>query len=87
MDLDKAQEELQESKYYPNVPQKTKDKSRGGEIPSSINPPSGCAFHPCCSLAEQACSQQLPDLVEVIRDHFVRCHAVNNTSFADNNQG
>ena len=51
-------------------------QSRGGEIPSPVNPPKGCAFHPRCSLVEQICSQQLPDLVEVGHCHFVRCHHV-----------
>jgi len=51
-------------------------QSRGGEIPSPVNPPTGCAFHPRCSLADQICSQQLPELVEVMPGHFVRCHHV-----------
>ena len=51
-------------------------QSRGGEIPSPVNPPNGCAFHPRCSLADQICSQQLPELVEVMPHHFVRCHHV-----------
>jgi len=51
-------------------------QSRGGEIPSPVNPPNGCAFHPRCSLADQICSQQLPELVEVMPHHFVRCHRV-----------
>lgn len=51
-------------------------QSRGGEIPSPVNPPSGCAFHPRCSLADRICSQQLPDLMEVMPGHFVRCHHV-----------
>jgi len=53
---------------------KPKNQSHGGEIPSSINPPSGCAFHPRCSLAEQVCVEELPNLAEVIPGHFVRCH-------------
>ena len=53
---------------------KPKKQSHGGEIPSPINPPSGCGFHPRCSLAEQVCAQELPDLAEVIPGHFVRCH-------------
>jgi len=53
---------------------KPKNQSHEGEIPSSINPPSGCAFHPRCRLAEQVCAQELPDLTEVIPGHFVRCH-------------
>lgn len=51
-------------------------QSRGGEIPSPVNPPKGCAFHPRCSLVEQICSQQLPDLIEARPSHFVRCHHV-----------
>lgn len=57
---------------------KPKKQSTGGEIPSPINPPGGCAFHPRCSLVERVCSQELPDLVEVMPGHFVRCHVVTN---------
>jgi len=55
---------------------KPKKQSRGGEIPSPVDPPSGCAFHPRCSLADEICSQKLPDIKEVIPGHFVRCHHV-----------
>ena len=55
---------------------KPEKQSIGGEIPSPVNPPNGCAFHPRCSLAEQICSQQLPDPVEAGPGHFVRCHHV-----------
>ncbi|MQY71523.1 ATP-binding cassette domain-containing protein, partial [bacterium] len=51
-------------------------QSRGGEIPSPVNPPKGCAFHPRCSLADAICSEQLPGFSEVMPDHFVRCHHV-----------
>ncbi|UCD71649.1 MAG: ABC transporter ATP-binding protein [Syntrophobacterales bacterium] len=57
---------------------KPEKQSLGGEIPSPINPPGGCAFHPRCSLVERVCSEQLPDLVEVKPGHFVRCHGVTN---------
>jgi peptide/nickel transport system ATP-binding protein len=56
---------------------KPKEESPGGEIPSPINPPSGCAFHPRCSVAQAVCSEKLPKLVEISSGHFVRCHAVN----------
>lgn len=55
---------------------KPKKQSLGGEIPSPINPPSGCAFHPRCNVAQTICSEKLPDLVEVSQGHFVRCHAM-----------
>ena len=55
---------------------KPMNQSRVGEIPSPVNPPSGCAFHPRCSLADEICTQKLPELVEVMPGHFVRCHHV-----------
>jgi peptide/nickel transport system ATP-binding protein len=47
-----------------------------GEIPSPINPPSGCRFHPRCPSAKDVCSQELPHLQPVPGDegHFVSCH-------------
>jgi peptide/nickel transport system ATP-binding protein len=47
-----------------------------GEIPSPINPPTGCRFHPRCPLAEEICSQELPPLRPLSGDegHLVACH-------------
>ncbi len=50
-------------------------QNMGGEIPSPINPPGGCAFHPRCKEASPVCSKELPGLVEIESDHFVRCHS------------
>jgi len=44
-----------------------------GEIPSAINPPPGCRFHPRCISAKSTCNVHEPDLVEVGEDHFVAC--------------
>lgn len=44
-----------------------------GEIPSAIDPPSGCRFHPRCAHAKSECSQQVPGLVEAGPGHFVAC--------------
>jgi peptide/nickel transport system ATP-binding protein len=44
-----------------------------GEIPSPIDPPSGCRFHPRCLHAQAACSRQLPVLKAVGPDHWVAC--------------
>jgi peptide/nickel transport system ATP-binding protein len=44
-----------------------------GEIPSPINPPPGCSFHPRCSLAEASCSIDEPDLVDIGGGHRVAC--------------
>ncbi len=45
-----------------------------GEIPNPINPPSGCRFHPRCTVAREACSRDAPVLVSVSDDHQVACH-------------
>ena len=45
-----------------------------GEIPSPIDPPSGCSFHPRCHYAQDFCSQTRPEWVELKPDHFVACH-------------
>jgi peptide/nickel transport system ATP-binding protein len=44
-----------------------------GEIPSPINPPSGCSFHPRCHYAGSMCSQKEPDLKELRQEHWVAC--------------
>lgn len=49
-------------------------QSTGGDVPSPVNPPSGCAFHPRCQLADDICKQKLPELEEVLPGHFARCH-------------
>jgi peptide/nickel transport system ATP-binding protein len=47
-----------------------------GEVPSPINPPSGCRFHPRCHLAKVICKQEEPQLKEKTAQHFVACHLV-----------
>jgi peptide/nickel transport system ATP-binding protein len=47
----------------------------GGEVPSPITPPSGCAFHPRCPLAGPRCKAERPEL-KPAGDAMVACHAV-----------
>ena len=47
-----------------------------GEVPSPINPPSGCVFHPRCSLATNRCSQEIPEFREIKPGHWVACSEV-----------
>jgi len=44
-----------------------------GEVPSPLNPPAGCAFHPRCQDAKEVCSQSVPNLKEVRPDYQVAC--------------
>jgi peptide/nickel transport system ATP-binding protein len=46
----------------------------GGEVPSAITPPPGCAFHPRCPYAMQTCLSVEPRLVDVGHGHLVSCH-------------
>lgn len=45
-----------------------------GEVPSPLNPPSGCHFHPRCAEAKDICSSQKPQMKEVMPGHSVACH-------------
>jgi oligopeptide/dipeptide ABC transporter ATP-binding protein len=45
-----------------------------GEIPSPINLPSGCRFHPRCKIRRPHCEEQEPDLLEVAPGHYAACY-------------
>lgn len=47
-----------------------------GDLPNPADPPSGCTFRTRCPLAEQICSEQVPEMIEVGRDHFAACHMI-----------
>lgn len=47
-----------------------------GEIPSPVNPPKGCRFHPRCDQAIGICQEQEPELTDVGAQHLVACHRV-----------
>ena len=44
-----------------------------GEVPSPMNPPSGCVFHPRCPLAVDSCGRKIPEFREVKPGHWVAC--------------
>ena len=48
-----------------------------GEVPSPINPPSGCVFNPRCPIAVASCGRTRPELREVRPGHWVACSEVN----------
>src|SRR5216110_2990258 len=45
----------------------------GGEVPSPLNPPSGCVFHPRCPIAIDRCRSVIPDLREIRPGHWAAC--------------
>jgi oligopeptide/dipeptide ABC transporter ATP-binding protein len=47
-----------------------------GELPSPINPPSGCRFHPRCNRATDICQAQEPEMKDTGDEHLVACHHV-----------
>jgi len=47
-----------------------------GEVPSPVNPPSGCPFHTRCPLREDRCTRDVPLLREIAPGHRVACHLV-----------
>jgi peptide/nickel transport system ATP-binding protein/oligopeptide transport system ATP-binding protein len=58
------------------IPDPTLDRERvllEGEVPSPVNPPRGCRFHPRCPIAIDQCSQDEPTFEEVTPNHWVAC--------------
>jgi oligopeptide/dipeptide ABC transporter ATP-binding protein len=59
------------------VPDPTHERSRimlEGDVPTPINPPSGCHFHPRCRLCEEVCKQEPPGVTDAGEGHTFRCH-------------
>ena len=58
-------------------PEKSKTRQRivlEGDIPSPINPPSGCRFHTRCPYATERCKEEVPEFRELAPNHWAACH-------------
>ncbi|MCH8091801.1 MAG: ABC transporter ATP-binding protein [Proteobacteria bacterium] len=60
----------------PEIESKREHKVMKGEVPSPINPPSGCVFHPRCPMAVEGCRSVVPELREIKPGHWVACTEV-----------
>lgn len=60
----------------PVIGEKSEAAILKGDIPSPIDPPPGCPFHPRCKYCMPCCTTEFPRLRDVGNDHFVSCHLI-----------
>jgi len=58
----------------PDIESRRKRIILEGDVPSPVNPPSGCNFHPRCWKAQAICREVIPILEEKQSDHYAACH-------------
>jgi len=67
---------LLDAVLVPNPRRRRKHEILKGEVPSPINPPPGCRFHPRCPYATDICRKEFPELLDIGGKHQVACHLV-----------
>lgn len=58
----------------PKIARESKRIILNGDVPSPLNPPSGCAFRTRCAYATEQCAMETPQLKEVSKGHYCACH-------------
>jgi oligopeptide/dipeptide ABC transporter ATP-binding protein len=58
----------------PDPKMRKERKGIEGEVPSPIDPPKGCRFHPRCTIAGEICRRVEPEMIDIGRGHLVACH-------------
>ncbi len=58
----------------PDPDRKAERTILSGDVPSPLNPPSGCRFHPRCPIVQRDCSVNEPVFRELMPEHWVACH-------------
>ncbi|HEV7663014.1 MAG TPA: dipeptide ABC transporter ATP-binding protein [Chloroflexota bacterium] len=58
----------------PTIERKRQRMILTGDVPSPVNPPTGCRFHPRCPFAQELCREKEPPLIEVEPNHLAACH-------------
>ena len=62
----------------PKIDDDTEEEILEGDVPSPLNPPSGCRFRTRCKYAKEICSKENPPRVDFGNKHFAYCHVIDN---------
>lgn len=58
----------------PRIGDKEQREGIKGSPPNLLNPPQGCRFNPRCPSKMKICEKEVPEMIEISKDHFVACH-------------
>lgn len=62
----------------PKIDDDTEEEILEGDVPSPLNPPSGCRFRTRCKYAKEICSKENPPRVDFGNEHYAYCHVIDN---------
>ena len=62
----------------PKIDDYTEEEILEGDVPSPLNPPSGCRFRTRCKYAKEICSKENPTRVDFGNEHYAYCHVIDN---------